>query len=69
MENQNAIIFIGRAAYAGRGRLAEGSLDAANILKACLSRGESSASAPPTPRRNTASQSKRTARSSAASRP
>ena len=69
MENQNAIIFIDELHTLVGAGSAEGSLDAANILKPALV-----ARRDPVHRRdhawlNTASRSKRTARSSAASRP
>ena len=69
MENQNSIVFIDELHTLVGAGSAEGSLDAANILKPALSRAAKfSASAPPR-RPSTASRSRRTARSSAASRP
>ena len=69
MENQNSIVFIDELHTLVGAGSAEGSLDAANILKPALSAAaKSSASAPP-PRPNSANPSRRTAPWSAASRP
>jgi len=68
MESQNSIVFIDELHTLVGAGSAEGSLDAANILKPALSRGEISASAQPR-RANTASRWRKTARWSGDSSP
>jgi len=68
MENQNSIVFIDELHTLVGAGSAEGSLDAANILKPALSRGEIQCIGATT-RASTASLSRRIARWSAASRP
>ncbi|MEI9973004.1 MAG: AAA family ATPase [Ignavibacteriota bacterium] len=67
MENQNAIIFIDELHTLVGAGSAEGSLDAANILKPALSRGEIQCIGATTPARIPQSRSRRIARSNAAS--
>ena len=67
MENQNAISSSTAADLVGAGS-AEGSLDAANILKPALSRGEIQIIGATTPA-NSASPSRKIVRSNAVSRP
>ena len=62
MENQNSIIFIDELHTLVGAGSAEGSLDAANILKPALSRGEIQCIGATTPA-STANPSRRTARS------
>ncbi len=68
MENQNSIVFIDELHTLVGAGSAEGSLDAANILKPALRAEKFSASAPPL-RPSTANPSRKTARWSGASRP
>ena len=68
MESQNCIIFIDELHTLVGAGSAEGSLDAANILKPALSRGEIQCIGATTPG-NIASRSKKTVPSSGASRP
>jgi len=67
MESQNSIVFIDELHTLVGAGSAEGSLDAANILKPALSRGEIQCIGATTPG-NTANPSKKTARWNAVSR-